>query len=518
MCAAASRRESMRCLVLLAFAVSAGAQIQQAPPSSKNSTRPKEIQSLVDRAPIAPPELGSDILLRLIESNRIIDRAWKIELLEEAFQLAGKAKYPLPLPGAVPKASHADSDVAKLWLALDQKLSGLALQSRAVRAMLATDQNAALNLFFDMPLPQVPAVSCKDARGYDPTDYYVTLKEVAERAFTVRERREGKSFGLLERAIRSINSPFQIYPALELILDLRALPDDQFAALVAAYSSALKQLNSEDRAFSACTGYSLFERLIRLARICRERDIPPYALIDAFRSYFVKHMSGMRCAESVDAEGTGIILTRIGEMFNTQLRPFADDVPVIDKDEIKPAGEGEAAKIFDYWETPQTKSLLKHVAELAYGTEEERAMYQKPHPPDEVHGPDLLPLEVRRKPEWEARAVAFLNELEDWKKDQDQTEANYFHQVCSLYTTLVQAIPPGPLRDRVLHSHILFLRVALIKHDSPPEWYYQLHHMMNLSGDSPAERAHVCNEIRTNGDDVMALYADLNSFETSRTP
>jgi hypothetical protein len=509
----------MRCLVLFAFVLGASAQTHPAAPSSANSARPKDIQSLVDRVPLAPPELGSDILLRLTESNRITDHAWKIELLDEAFQLAGRAKYPLPLPGAVPSASHADSDVAKLWVALDQRLSGLVLQCRAIRAMLATDKKTALDLFLDMPLPQMPPLSCKDATGYDPTDYYVTLKEVAERAFTDRERREGKPFALLERAIRSMNSPFQVYPALELILDLQVLPTDQFAALITAYSSVLKQLNSEDRAFSGCTGYALFQRLLRLARICRERDVSPHALVDAFRSYFVKHMSGMRCAESVDAEGTGIILTRIGEMFNSHLQPFADDVPAIDidKDELKPAGVGEAARIFDYWETPQTKSLLKHVAELSYGTEEQRAMYQKPHPPQEIHGPDLLPVEVRREPEWEARAVAFLDELENWKKDRDETEANYFHQVCELYTLLIQAIPPGPLRDRVLRSNVLFLRGAQIKRSSPPEWYYQLHKLMHLYGASADELAHIGDEIKKSGDDLMALYVDLNSFEKNRT-
>jgi len=500
----------MRLLIAVAFVWSAAAQPVPA-------SRPKELQSLVDRIAVAPPELGADILLRVIESNAINDPAWKIELLDEAFQLATRAKYPLPITPAVERASNADSDIGNIWLALDQKLSGLTLQCRSVHAMLATDKKKAVELFLDMPLPQVPGLSCKDANGYDPTDYYVTLKEVTERGFDDRERREGKPFALLERAIRSMNSPFQVYPALELILDLKNLPRDQFAALVVAYSSGLKQLYTEDRAFGSSIGYALFQRLLRLAQICRERDISPHGLIDAFRTYFVRQMSGPRCPESVDPEGAGIVLTRIGEMVNTDLRPIADDVPEIKKDELKPASIGEAASVIQYGQTPQAKSLSKHVGELLYGNEQQRAIYKKEHPPDEIHGPDSLPMEVRREPEWEAHAVAFIDELENWKKDQDVTEANYFHQVCMLYTQFIRAIPPGPMYDRVLHSHVLFLRGALIQKDSPPEWYVELNRLIHLYGASPAELARIGEEIKKSGDDLMALYVDLSRFEKTRT-
>src|SRR5882762_796767 len=507
----------MCCVAAFALVLAALGQVRPVPaPNQTALKRPEEIRSLVDRAPLAPPELGSDILLRLVESNAITDRDWKIELLDEASQLARKAKYPLLVHPAVPLAYHSDCDIGKLYGALDQKLSGLTLQCRAIRATLALDRKKARDLFLDMPLPQFPVLTCRDAIGYDPTEYYVTLKEVFERAFGEKERREGKPFALLERAVRGISSPFQMYPAITLILDVKGLTPDQFAGLVTEYGSALKLLNTNDRAFSSTMAYDFLEKFIKLVRLCRDRDIPPSPLIDAFRSYFVRHTSGPRCAESVDPDNRGLIFSRIMESFNTDLRPLAEDVPEINKDEVKPANLGEAAKVFDYWRTPQTKSLLEHVAELLYGSEEQRAIYKKEHPPEEIHAPDLLPIEVRRKPEWEARAVAFLDELENWKKDQDVTEANYFHQVCSLHTSLIRAIPRGPMYDRVLRSHILFLRGAQIQKDSPPEWYLELDDLIHLYGASPAERAQVRDEIKRSGDDLMALYMDLNRFEKSR--
>ena len=82
---------------------------------------PKEFQSLVDRVPLAPPELAADILIRIATSGRVTDKTWKIEMLEDAFQLAGHATYPIRIVGAVPQAYVADSDIGVLWAALDEK-------------------------------------------------------------------------------------------------------------------------------------------------------------------------------------------------------------------------------------------------------------------------------------------------------------------------------------------------------------------------------------------------------------
>ena len=51
----------------------------------------------MDRVPLAPPELAADILIRIATSGRVTDKTWKIEMLEDAFQLAGHATYPIRL-------------------------------------------------------------------------------------------------------------------------------------------------------------------------------------------------------------------------------------------------------------------------------------------------------------------------------------------------------------------------------------------------------------------------------------
>ena len=496
-------------LLLFAFIFGALCQAQPASPVQKRS---KEIQSLVGRALIAPPELGADVLIRLVESKNITDRDWKIEVLEQAFHLAGRAKHPVKVIGTVPAAGNTDSDIGVLNMALNFKLDGLTLQCRAVREMLALDPKQARELFLEIPALRLPALSCDDPIGYRPGEYYATLKEIAERGFTEKEKREGKALALLEDRIRSISSPFQLYPALKLIVDFKGLRTDQLASLVVAYGSGMKQLNSEDRTFSGSTGFDLVQELLGLARLCRERGIPAYPLIDAFRSYFVRHMAGVRCAENADPENHGLILSRIRESFNQNLQPLSVDVPEIKPDEVKPASVGNAAKVYAYWRRPQSKELLENLRRLRFGTEEQQAANNQ-KPAREDGGAQFLTDDQRREPEWEAKALEYLNQLESWKNDNDETAANYFHQMCFMYAPLVELIPAGPVRDRVLRSYILFLRRSPIESDSPPEWFLELERLINLREANEVERAHIRDEIRESGDDLMNLYVEVSALE-----
>ena len=107
---------------------------------------PKELQSLVDRVPLAPPELAADILIRIATSGRVTDRTWKREMLEGAFRLAAHATFPMKIVGAVPQARWTDSDIGVLRAALDEKLDALALRCRIVHIMLGLDKKMALEM------------------------------------------------------------------------------------------------------------------------------------------------------------------------------------------------------------------------------------------------------------------------------------------------------------------------------------------------------------------------------------
>src|SRR5436305_12415981 len=62
---------------------------------SKRRLRPAELEALVVDARVLPPEFAADVLLRLVEANKITERAWQRELLDKAFRTAGGAQQPL---------------------------------------------------------------------------------------------------------------------------------------------------------------------------------------------------------------------------------------------------------------------------------------------------------------------------------------------------------------------------------------------------------------------------------------
>src|SRR5207249_7663448 len=146
---------------------------------------PKELQSLVDRVPVAPPELAADILIRIATSGRVTDRTWKIEMLEDAFQLAAPATFATKIVGAVPQARSTDSDIGVLWAALDEKLDALALRCRIVHVMLGIDKKRALEMFAEVSL-HMPQQSCADPITYSPDVYYSTMRDVLEQALEDR--------------------------------------------------------------------------------------------------------------------------------------------------------------------------------------------------------------------------------------------------------------------------------------------------------------------------------------------
>ncbi len=193
----------------------------------------------------------------------------KLELLQQAFQLARSARFPLKIAHYGPSHS-TDSDIGVLEASLRANLDALSLRCRVVRQMLRIDKRAALEEFFNqIPLPQVPALTCKDAVGYSLDDYYDLVAELANSAFTTKEIKESKPALFVESQVRSIASPFQIEGAAKAIVHSR-VTDDEFGRLVAAFSSSLKAMTADARSFSSAID-RVSQSVSLLAKECRRK-------------------------------------------------------------------------------------------------------------------------------------------------------------------------------------------------------------------------------------------------------
>ena len=129
---------SRRCwfsALLLGMALTASAQQRERP------KLPPEIEALRSAAHGAPPELAADILLKLVEWGLVPAKPDRLELIEQAFQFAAAAKYPLAQKAGVDKARSTDSAPGLRTTALAHGFSTTGLRCRAVRAALPLDRD-----------------------------------------------------------------------------------------------------------------------------------------------------------------------------------------------------------------------------------------------------------------------------------------------------------------------------------------------------------------------------------------
>jgi hypothetical protein len=171
---------------------------------------PEPFRSLADLAAAAPPELAADALLRMVESGKLADKNARRALIEQAFQLASEAKFPVRMQGL--QGTTTDTASGSLSQAHSLKLDVLSLQSRAVRDMLPLDAAKSRELFSQIVKPTLAPLTCDDALDDEPSAYYDALTAVVNGAFTPQQRAKDLHFNLLMDAIGQAASPSEITP------------------------------------------------------------------------------------------------------------------------------------------------------------------------------------------------------------------------------------------------------------------------------------------------------------------
>ncbi len=469
----------------------------------KRPRLPVEIEALIEDARVAPGEFAADALLRIVESGKVTDRDWRRDLSEEAFRLATGAQQQLRrihLPG-----SNVDTRTGYLAMAFDLKLDALSLRCRAVRAMLAVDKQKARELFNEIPKPELPSVTCEDTLLYDVADFYGTLKDVAQAAFTPEEVRKEEHIHFVESFIGSLNSPWQTGPAVKAILALKISPA-QLETLVRAFSGALRKISGDDRAFSF-GALSLTRDITQLVKVCAEQEVSRDELLIAYRDYLVRHRSGNRCSDNAKSNGDYI------EFFNQKLRlenqPSQKTIAPILKEELTPTKIEGGPKYDLYWQTPAAKNLLKGLKELRFGPWEKQLAAQA----EKKSVPALTEAE-RDSLEWKQRLNEFLREWRDWKASDEASQADYFHQKCVVFGGLIELAPSGLTRDQLLLEYMAFLRQNHFQQGSLIEWYFHARDLFRLLSSNQGEdgRATAIEALNDSSDVLLQLQAKLEKL------
>lgn len=465
-------------------------------------------RNLADAARSIQPELGADVLIRLVESKKISEVPQRIKLLEDAFALAAAARYPLRLRGI---ASWTDNREWALDRGLALGLSATSLRVRVVKAMLPLDPPRARRLF-DTITVQLAPLSCKDTYDYDLHDYFEAVDAILTSGFTPAERKKEADMVWFGDKIRSISSPYQL-EEVALILENERWPKRQLEFLISGFSLIMKQMTADPLSLQRKMNYGLQQRMFNLSRVLLKHEIPTLPLLDAYRTLLVRAMRGTRCVPPKRPSSDSY--TEMVKLFNSDMRKLApvgsEPIAPITTEESQPVATEESGQVHDYWKTDQTIALMAGQRRLRFGTPEQQAANEKI--PQRVRGTlNFLTADQRRENEWETALREFLNEVDRWNRDHKEQDADHFHQLVMVYQHIHWLTPPGDLRRQILERLVTTLKTSPVAVTSPPEWYAELDRLLRSSELNPEERRQVREEVKRSGDAAMVLYADLMEY------
>jgi len=458
----------------------------------------REIEALINSARAAPAEFAADTIIRVVQSNRIRDREWRLQLLEDAFRLASSAQQVIArdlLPGSL-----VDTRPGYLANAYRLKLDRVSLQCRVVQAMVSLEKQRARELFAQIPKPPLEPLTCDDQLVYDVSAFYGALKEVIQRTFDHKEREEGEPERFLEQYIAGMKSPVEVAAMAHVIDSLETSPF-QLEMLVGAFGNALKKIPADDRSFSASDvlGHSTVQVVGELAQKCKDRGVSNEGLLEALRTYLVNQIGGARCADNVTREKKNDVgLPLYVGVFNRTILPKAfpgtKGISPISENESKPSKTVKGEKPTPYWLSSKAKRLASLMKTLSVG-------------------PDGQKMSETDKDgaQWQMHVSEILKEMETWKSSQEKSEADYFHQKCILYYALLRRIPPtNPTYDDVLSRYVTFIRESPIAKESRIEWFLHVSNLLQVARSADDEqRQKIWEALRNSGNPILYLYAEL---------
>jgi hypothetical protein len=121
----------------------------------------------------------------------------------------------------------------------------------------------------------------------------------------------------------------------------------------------------------------------------------------------------------------------------------------------------------------------------------------------------LRPAPVSPGADWEARYVAVLHSVEEWREEEDAPPIAHFHMRALAYRALLDMAMTDGLLASVMSSFVQFMRSAPAKTESPAEWMIHFQRMvLPWSPGGMKTPAKAKEEIRRSGDAVMNLLVD----------
>lgn len=429
-----------------------GLATAQKPVTTPTPERSREIAALLNDARLAAPELAVDTFLKIVESKKVTDPAWKREIVDEALRLADDVKYPVRMrPVPIPDVILNNTEAYLLAIAYSQKLDRMSLKSRAIDQIVEYDRDRAKQLIFEMGgrLGLKPR-TCSDTMTYEVSDIYLTVGKVAKAVFDDKQIADGQRALFVAAWVDEIESPVQIAPAIDLVRQfLTSTVERQI--LLTALSNALRRNFNDDRTFTSAAGWGGGPGPVLGKIISAEPDLVRSDLSLAYRDFLLRNLRDTRCKENEIKSDDALpaFVETANKMFPE--KPIAiDDIVTTDV--------GGPANAIDM--LSRSNDLKQIRTELIALT--------GAGPADDPTDFDKTDIE------WQSKVSAFADKIPAWKPAEDIPDVDLFNMRSTLHGALAQVVPDGELKRTIVRKWLRFLAGSSVQKENYIRWSVEL--------------------------------------------
>ncbi len=425
---------------------------------------------LEERAQSAPAEFAAHALLRLAESEKLTDKLYREELVQQAFERASHGSLPIGLKsiqGSARPGSSAGITSESSRLGLDN----VSLQSRAVLNMAAIDPRRARMLFEMIILPAPAKLRCQDGLVEDYSVYYAAAARIAQ------QLKGDESVRFVNDLVSRITSASQLAPAARIL----------GSSNLAGFAADLQRVSGDDRSFTA----SLPEIKREMDRLAPGNPV----LIAAYRQYLVQNLHATRCAESLDLDANASAAADAVAALNR----FAGE-SAIPPDDAQATGKGDAYKPEQLLDPDFIAAQRARYQALMFGT-----------------GNRSLNADQKSASEWKQSFSDLLNEVAGMKPNPGESEGAFFFRKGGSLQMLLIAAPSGPERDRTFLQYVEFLQGSSFQKEKPAEWFAAVESLLSMiRSQKPSERDQWLQVLVNSGHPVLSLYAMIDQELSGR--
>jgi hypothetical protein len=455
--------------------------------SGNNSETKRRLDNLITLSQSTSAEVQADLLLTIASSNLVPDKKRRIELLNEAFQLALRVGEPVRKKSS---ATLVDTRSGFEQRAFDLQLDRLSIQSRAISALIPLDSALARELFQSVALPKIQPLDCEDSLVPDFTAYYLMVVAVAQTCFTSDEIKAQVHIQFLSDQIEAVKSVSQATAVLKAVAAAR-LSDEEFSRVAVSLAKAFGQASEDPRSFAfAVQREGLISVAEKFLSMLKKRGVPVETLSSKVRDLLAQNLAGEVCADAGWLRQQQATLPAEINNINVHFKS------PITGEELRRLRVGPKSLDVEYWTTAKGKSLLQAAKSLRFGGDGHR-----------------LSVEERRTEEWQQKLLAFLDQLDSWDAANESSEDDYFQQRCNMYRVLVDLCPDDLQRDAVLRAYGLYLKDSNRKYKGRIEWISPVKDYLTIVQTKQHKMSQSSlDPWHSSTDNMLRVYAELSAL------